>query len=35
MLHHFLYSEAVLRAVTWTPAGTALHRAGLTGEHKA
>ncbi|MBY4604035.1 impb/mucb/samb family protein [Bacillus sp. SPB7] len=28
-------STALLRAVSYTPAGTALHRAGLTGRHKS
>ncbi|ASB61023.1 DNA polymerase [Bacillus sp. MD-5] len=28
-------SKAILRAVSYTPAGTALHRAGLTGGHKS
>ncbi|KAA6452609.1 impb/mucb/samb family protein [Bacillus atrophaeus] len=27
-------SNAILRAETYTPAGTALYRAGLTGGHK-
>lgn len=27
-------SKAILRAVSCTPAGTALHRAGFTGSHK-
>ncbi|QIW82183.1 hypothetical protein G4P54_09110 [Bacillus tequilensis] len=27
-------SQAILRAVSYTSAGTALHRAGLTGGHK-
>ncbi|CAM2146076.1 hypothetical protein PT2222_180118 [Paraburkholderia tropica] len=28
-------SKAILRAVSYTPAGTALHRARLTGGHKS
>lgn len=28
-------SKAILRAVSYTTAGTALHRAGLTGGHKS
>lgn len=28
-------SKAILRAVSYTPAGTALYRAGLTGGHKS
>ncbi|MBU5264996.1 impb/mucb/samb family protein [Bacillus atrophaeus] len=28
-------SKAILRAISYTPAGTALHRARLTGGHKS